>query len=94
MRVKEHIVEKLKKDPGFKERYDLILQKAEIAKKIIGYRIKHNLTQAELADELGVSQQYISKIEEGHFSTLDMVENVLSHIGYRLKLKVEPVHAH
>lgn len=94
MRVKEHIIEKLKKDPGFKERYDLILQKAEIAKKIIGYRIKHNLTQAELADELGVSQQYISKIEEGHFSTLDMVENVLSHIGYRLKLKVEPVHAH
>ncbi len=94
MRVKEHIVEKLKKDPGFKERYDLILQKAEIAKKIIGYRIKHNLTQAELADELGVSQQYISKIEEGHFSTLDMVENVLSHIGYKLKLKVEPVHAH
>lgn len=94
MKVKEHIAEKLKKDPGFKERYNLILQKAEIAKKIIGYRIKHNLTQAELADELGVSQQYISKIEEGHFSTLDMVENVLSHIGYRLKLKVEPVHAH
>ena len=91
MKVKEHIVEKLKKDAGFKERYDLILQKAEIAEKIIDYRIKHNLTQAELADELGVSQQYISRIEEGHFSTLEMVEHVLSYIGYRLKLKVEPI---
>ena len=94
MKVKEHIAEKLKKDPGFKDRYDLILQKAEIAKKIIDYRIKHNLTQSQLAEELEVSQQYISRIEEGQFSTLDMVENILSHIGYRLRLKVEPVHAH
>jgi len=90
-KVKEHISEKLKKEPGFKVRYDLILQKAEIAKKIIDYRLKHNLTQAQLAEKLGVSQQYISKIEEGHFATLDMVEDILSHIGYRLKLKVEPI---
>ncbi len=94
MKVKEHIAEKLKENPGFKDRYDLILQKAEIAKKIIDYRIEHNLTQAQLADELRVSQQYISRIEEGQFSTLDMVENVLSHIGYRLKLEVEPIHTH
>ena len=90
-KVEEHINEKLKNDPEFKERYSLILQKAEIAKKIIDYRIKHNLSQAQLADELGISQQYISKIEEGHFSTLEMVEHILSHIGYRLKLKVEPI---
>ena len=91
MKVKEHIAEKLKKEPGFNERYDLILQKAEIAKKIIDYRIKHNLTQVQLADELGVSQQYISRIEEGQFSTLEMVEHILSCIGYRLKLKAEPI---
>ena len=30
-------------------------------------------------------------IEEGEFSNLDTIENVLEHIGYRLKLEVVPV---
>ncbi|MBC8474086.1 MAG: helix-turn-helix domain-containing protein [Candidatus Omnitrophica bacterium] len=88
-KIQNHINEKLKKDPEFNERYNLILQKLEIAKKIIEYRIKHNLTQKELADELNASQQYISKIEEGAFSTLDAVDHILFKIGYRLILKVE-----
>lgn len=88
-KVQEHIDEKLKDGSEFKERYNLILQKVEVAKKIIGYRIKHNLTQRQLADELGVTQQYISKIEEGNFSTLDAVGHILFKMGYRLRLKVE-----
>ncbi|MBU1146973.1 MAG: helix-turn-helix domain-containing protein [Candidatus Omnitrophica bacterium] len=88
-KVQEHIDEKLKNEPGFRERYNLIMQKAEIAKKIIGYRIKHNLTQKQLADDLDVSQQYISKIEEGDFSTLDTVDHILFKMGCRLILKVE-----
>jgi DNA-binding XRE family transcriptional regulator len=92
-KVSDHIAEKLKKDPTFRIRRELIQQKANVARKIIGYRIKHNLSQSQLASEIGVSQQYISKIEEGHFSTLEMVEIVLSRIGYRLKLKVEPIFA-
>lgn len=90
-KVKDHINDKLKKDPHFKERYDLLVQKAAIAKTIIDYRIEYNLTQAQLADEVEVSQQYISRIEEGHFSTFDMVETILHHIGYRLK--IEPIPA-
>ncbi len=87
--VQEYIDEKLKRDPEFRERYNLILQKLEIAKKIIDYRIKHGLTQKELADELDVTQQYISKIEEGDYSTLDSVGHILFKIGYRLVLRVE-----
>lgn len=89
-KVQDHFDEKLKKDPEFRERYNLILQKLEVAKKIIDYRIKRNLTQKELADELGVTQQYISKIEEGDFSTLDMADHVLCQMGYKLTLRVEP----
>lgn len=92
-KVSDHIAKKLKKEPAFRIRRELIQQKANVAKKIIEYRIKHNLSQSQLASEIGVSQQYISKIEEGHFSTLEMVETVLSRIGYRLKLKVEPMFA-
>ncbi len=90
-KVDDYIKEKIKKDPDFKVRYDLIKEKTAVVKRIIAYRIQHNLSQAKLAEEIGVTQQYISKIEEGEFSNLDTIENVLEHIGYRLKLEVVPV---
>lgn len=89
-KVDDYIKEKMKKDPNFKSHYNLIMQKVEIVKKIIEYRIEHNLSQTQLAKEMGVTQQYISKIEEGEFSNLDTVEDILHHIGYRLKIEVVP----
>lgn len=90
-KVDDYIKEKMKRDPDFKGRYDLIKEKTAVVKKIIGYRIRHKLSQTQLAKEIGVTQQYISKIEEGEFSNLDTIENILHHIGYRLKLEVVPV---
>ncbi|MBU3942351.1 helix-turn-helix domain-containing protein [Patescibacteria group bacterium] len=90
-KVDDYIKEKIKKDPDFKAHYDLLMEKAAVVKKIIAYRIRHKLSQAQLAGQMGVSQQYISKIEEGEFSNLDAIENILEHIGYRLKLEVVPV---
>jgi len=90
-KVDDYIKEKLKKHPDFKARYGLLIEKAGVVKKIIAYRIRNKLSQEQLAQELGVTQQYISKIEEGEFSNLDTIENILEHIGYRLKLEVVPV---
>ena len=90
-KVNDYIKERLKRNPDFKARYDLIMEKAVVVKKIIGYRIRHKLSQEQLAEKIGVTQQCISKIEEGKFSNLDTIENVLEHIGYRLKLEVVPV---
>ena len=89
-KVDDYIKEKIKKDPDFKAHYDLLMEKAAVVKKIITYRIRHKLSQEQLAKEIGVTQQYISKIEEGEFSNLDAIENILEHIGYRLKLEVVP----
>jgi transcriptional regulator with XRE-family HTH domain len=89
-KVDNYIKEKIKNDPDFKVRYDLIKEKVAVVKKIIEYRIRHKLSQGELAREIGVTQQYISKIEEGEFSNLDAIENILEHIGYRLRLEVVP----
>jgi len=89
-KVDDYIKEKLRRNPDFKARYDLLMEKAAVVKKIIAYRIRHKLSQEQLARELGVTQQYISKIEEGEFSNLDAIEGILEHIGYRLKLEVVP----
>ena len=88
--VSKHLEEKLK-DPYFKELYELEEQKLAIVKRIIEYRIKNNLTQGQLAKRVGVSQQHISKIENGEFSSIATLEKVLLFIGFTVKLQVAPL---
>jgi DNA-binding XRE family transcriptional regulator len=78
----EHLKEELK-DPYFLELYELDSVKTEIARKIIAYRIKHNLNQTQLAKLVKVSQQQISYIEEGDFSNFQTIQKVLLAIGYK-----------
>ena len=91
-KVDDFIKDKMEKDEDFNARYAWTVQKTEIVKKIIKYRLKKKLTQSQLARELGVTQQFISKIEEGEFSNLATVEMLLYHLGYGVKNKVVPLH--
>ena len=89
-RVGDHLKEKLK-DPYFKELYELEEQKLRIVKKIIDYRIKNNITQKQLAGRVGVTQQHISKIESGEFSSISTLEKVLLFIGFTVKMQAIPI---
>lgn len=87
---RDHLKEMLK-DPYFKELHELDQQKLEVVKKIIAYRIKHNLNQRQLAKQIGVTQQHISKIENGEFSSVATLEKILLAIGYSVKIQVVPL---
>lgn len=89
-RVGEHLKEKLK-DPYFKELYELEEQKLDIVKRIIDYRIKNNLTQGQLAKKARVTQQHISKIENGDFSNIVTLEKILLFIGYTVRIQAVPL---
>jgi len=89
-KVGEHLKEKLK-DPYFKELYELEEQKLKIVKRIIEYRIKNKLSQKQLAERVGVTQQHISKIENGEFSSMATLEKVLLFIGYTVKMRAIPL---
>jgi len=89
-KVQEHLKEKLK-DPYFKELYELEEQKLAIVKRIIAYRIKNKLSQSQLAKRAGITQQHISKIENGEFSNIATLEKVLLFIGFTVKLAVIPL---
>jgi transcriptional regulator with XRE-family HTH domain len=89
-RVDEHLKEKLK-DPYFKELYEFQEQKLDIVKRIIDYRIAHSLTQGQLAKKAGVTQQHISKIENGDFSNILTLEKILLFIGYTVKIQAVPL---
>ncbi len=84
--VEDHLKEELK-DPYFRETYELEKQKFAIVRKIIEYRIKNKVNQSQLAKMAGVSQQHISKIENGIFSSMLTLEKVLLCIGMTVKIK-------
>lgn len=89
-RIDEHLKEMLK-DPYFKELYELEEQKLRIVKNIINYRIKNELTQKDLAGKIGVTQQHVSKIENGEFSSIATLEKVLLFIGYTVRIQAMPL---
>ena len=84
--VDQHLQEELK-DPYFKELYELEQQKFNIVRKIIDYRIKNKLSQTDLAKQLKVTQQHISNIESGEFSSVATLEKVLLGIGMTVKIE-------
>jgi len=88
--IREHLQEELK-DPHFKELWELDQQKLAVVKKIVAYRIKYKLSQGGLAEKVGVSQQHISKIENGEFSSMATLEKVLRATGYTVKFQVVPL---
>jgi len=86
-KVSEHLKEQLQ-NAHFKEIYELEEQKYAIIRKIIDYRVQYNLSQGQLAEQVGVSQQHISKIENAEFSNVATLEKVLHAIGYAIKMTV------
>ncbi len=89
-RVDKHLQQKLK-SPYFRELYELESQKNQILKKIIEYRVKHKLSQGQLAKKAGVTQQHISKIESGEFSNIVTLEKILLFIGYTIRFEAVPL---
>jgi len=75
------------KDSYFKKLYKFEEQKFGIVKNIINFRIKHNLSQADLAKRLKVTQRQISNIEIGEFTSVSTLEKVLLGIGMTVKME-------
>lgn len=87
-----HLQRKLK-DPLFRKLYELEMQKADIAKVLVTERAKRRLTQGQLARRLKVTQQQISKIENGNFTDLRVVLRVLLALGHDIRVSTVPLSA-
>lgn len=90
--VEAHVEEK-RRSASFRELDELDQEKLKVAKVIVGERIRRRLTQAALARRLGVTQQQVSKIENGDFDNLATVQHVLALLGYQVRVSAIPLHA-
>lgn len=58
----------------------------DIQTQLIDLRKSMNITQKELADMIGMSQQYVSKFERNDGSTADGIWSIANVLGYDLVL--------
>ncbi len=49
--------------------YDLYHAEDQLLKDLVSMRVRRHMTQEQLADEMGVTQSYISQIENGRRSS-------------------------
>jgi len=65
-------------DPEFREAWKNLQAKSALAMAMIGYRIKHNISQSELARRVGTYQANISRIEFCNANpTIELVQRIL-----------------
>lgn len=83
-----------KSDYDYRElAYDLYHAADDLLDRLVAMRKRRHMTQAELAEEMNVSQSYISQIENGRARLTDLLTDYALEVGARIEYSVEPAEA-
>ena len=83
--------EQLRQDPAFRAYWKRTALARAAALALIGYRVKHHLTQTQLGEKLGVRQPQVARLEMGeHNPSLEMLQRLARTIGLRFIVEVAP----
>ncbi len=84
MTLEKHLEEKLK-DEQFKKKYDEEKRLIELSLQLLDEREKSGLTQKELAKKANITQQQLSKIENGDNCTILTFIKVCEALKLKIK---------
>ncbi len=74
-------------DPDFKREYDALEPEFRISSELIQARLDKKLTQQQVADKAGMTQNMIAKLESGTTnSSIATISRVAGILGKELKL--------
>lgn len=83
--------EQLRQGPAFRASWERTALARAVALALIGYRVKHHLTQTLLAAKLGMRQPQVSRLELGeHIPSLAMLQRLARTLGLRFIVEVAP----
>jgi Helix-turn-helix. len=78
--------------PSFRAEWQRLAPAREFATTLLRYRAEHELNQRELAQQLGVSQPRVVKLESGeHNPEVDTIIKAVRRLGIEFVLDVAPV---
>ena len=82
------IIEKLvSQNPELAKQHELFLQEMEFKQELISARKNKQLTQNDISELSGLSQQAVSRLEKGNGGNIETVIRYLSSIGLKLSIK-------
>lgn len=77
-------------DPEFKREYDALENEFMILEACIAARSQSGLTQAQVAERLGVSQPAVARIESGKNVSLKTLRRYAHALGCTVKIELTP----
>lgn len=78
-------------NPDFKTAYDSMEQEFSIARALIHARSEAEMTQAEVAGKMGVTQSTVARIESGKNISIKTLARYASAVGKPITLEIHPV---
>lgn len=77
------------KDPGYRLEYEKLEPEFQIAKQIIGARIKKKMTQEELAEKVGTGQAVISRLEGMNGKpSISLLQKVAHALNIKIRITI------
>lgn len=89
--TKELQEERLQKDPSARERWERTALARALAIAVLRYRTKHGLSQRAFAQQLGMAQPHIARLELGeHNPSVDMLQRLAQGLGQSFVVAIAP----
>ncbi len=83
----EMIKDLVLQDVELKKQHELFLAEMEFKQLLIQTRKDKNMTQQQVSEKSGLSQQAVSRLEKGRGGTLDTVMRYLNSLGCTLSVQ-------
>lgn len=83
----EDLEKELLSDPATKKEFDKLVPLYAVISELIAARIKHKMTQADVAKKVGTKQSSIARLESGNINpSLEFLQKVAQAMGLSVHL--------
>ena len=84
---KQELEKLVSTDERARKAYEVFQARVALQKQLVQVRKAENLTQSDVANAAGISQQAVSRIEKGSGATINSLIKYLNGIGYSIEFK-------
>lgn len=88
----ESLEKELLDDLATKREFDKLASRYAVISELIKARIKHKMTQADVAEKTGTKQSAIARLESGNVNpSLEFLQKVAQVMGLSIHLSTKPL---